>query len=804
MLSARINDRFSPTSSFDLIHTDLDLKPIWSKHQMEGEAMLKLVPYFYAQDKITIDAKSFEIHEVALKTNQGKKIPLEYNYNKRKLIIFLDKSYERKDTFNLYIKYTANPDSVMTFAGKAISDEKGLYFINTDLSQKGVTPHLWTQGETEANSTWFPTIDIPSEKHTQRIKLTYDQKLVSLSNGKLISSKINSDKTKTDIWEQILPHSVYLSVVVIGDFTIVKDKWKNKEVSYYMEPQYASMARPIFGRTPEMLEFFSNKLGYEFPWDKYAQVIVHEFVAGAMENTSAVTYNTSYQKDARELIDRNDDETVAHELMHHWFGDIVTCEDWGHLTLNESFANYAEYLWQEYKYGADAAQYHWQSDIAPYFSSANSKTEPLVRYRYEKADDMFDVISYNKGGKILHMLRTYLGDDAFFQSLKLYLHRHEYKTAEYSNLRMCFEEVSGEDLKWFFDQWYLKGGHPVLTSSYSYSDERVILKISQKHNFDTGFIYRLPLDVDIYTDSGVYRKRISLTQKSDSFVFKFPGMKGLVVDGTHSLVGIKNESKTTEDWIYLLTHSKNYLDQVTAIKKLNSKKSRKEVKNTLFDKLNSDKPRVVTSVVKLIDEEWLGEDPKWNQKLSEITYKNPSGYARAAAIEKLGENKSISEFRGLIAEKLKDSSYLVEVQALNLLSKIDSSAALNYALQCTRYKNYAMLSKVFELIAKTERDTMIKYFDDAISNGQGVSLLSIYSRLGTFVASQNDSLFEQRIVEFSKLAETKKGVNKYAGTYALNALKAGLTKRKDESSKKKLERVETILKNIKDETESEH
>ena len=361
------------------------------------------------------------------------------------------------------------------------------------------------------------TLDHPSEKHTQSLKVTYDSKYVSLANGKLKSSRDNKNGTKTDHWVQTIPHSVYLTVLVIGDYTIVKDEWRGKEVSYYMEPRYKSLARPIFGRTPEMMEYFSKLLGVEFPWDKYSQVIVHDFTAGAMENTSAVTFNTMFQKDERELLDDNDDETVAHELFHHWFGNIVTCKTWTHLTLNESFANYSEYLWTEYKYGKEAAEYHWTRDLSPYFSYSSAKKEPLIRYFYKKPDDMFDVISYNKGGKILHMLRNYLGDEAFFKSLNLYLTKFRFKTAEYSNLRQCFEEVSGEDLYWFFNQWYDNGGHPILTSSYLKSADSGVLIVSQRHNFDSSLVYKIPMDLNIYTGDVIKRQRVILNKKSDTF-----------------------------------------------------------------------------------------------------------------------------------------------------------------------------------------------------------------------------------------------------------------------------------------------
>jgi len=791
-----------PTKYFDLLHTDLNLTPVWQAHQMKGEAVLTLTPYFQPQKMITLDAKSMTVDKISLILKSGN-IDLKYNSTQTKLIIFLDKTYTSKDTLKLSILYTANPDSVKGEDGKAIKQDKGLYFINTDGKRKGVPTHLWTQGETQANSCWFPTFDHPSEKHTQTLKVTYDEKYVSLSNGKLVSSKKNTDGTKTDYWVQKLPHSVYLTVLVIGDYKIVKDKWKDKEVAYYMEPQYENMARPIFGRTPEMIEFFSNKLGVEFPWDKYSQVIVHDFVAGAMENTSAVTFNTMFQKDERELIDANDDETVAHELFHHWFGDLATCESWSHLTLNESFANYSEYLWYEYKYGKDEAENHWYRDLSPYFSMASRKREPLVRYDYTKPDDMFDLISYNKGGKILHMLRKYLGDEAFFKSLKLYLTKFSFKTAEYTDLRKSFEEVTGEDLTWFFDQWYLKGGHPTITSSYRKEANKTVLTISQKHNFDTSFIYKLPLDIDVYTGDIAKRKRIVLNKAKDSFEIYEQDVKAVVVDGTNSLVGVKTEVRPVEDWVFVLQNSDSYLDKSTAIRKLKNHKGKDIVKNALFDALSSPKSRVVTSAIKMIESSWLEKEEKWNTKLIEIAKQNIRGTTRAAALEKLAENKDLKKYEDLVAEKLKDSSYSVEDEALKFLTKIDSNKALEYAKANINRNHFGLISTIYELIGNNKNPQDSQLFINGIDQAKGYKKIAIYMNYGKYLASMSANTVDEKLVEFEKMITSDDDIEVYCAKSALGSMKSEFSKNSDAKSKERMAQIEKIIAKAKTKDEEE-
>lgn len=790
--SSFAQNQTQPTKLFDLLHTDLNLRPNWKDHTITGEATLSLLPYFHPQDILVLDAKSMDIRSINLIKKSGN-IKLNFTNDKVHLTINLDKKYTKKDTVKIKIDYTAIPDSVKEKGGSAISSEKGLYFINTDGKKKGVPTHLWTQGETQANSCWFPTIDHPSEKHTQAIKVTYEDKYVSLANGKLVSTKKNTDGTKTDYWVQKLPHAVYLTVLVIGDFKIVKDKWRDKEVSYYMEPKYVAMARPIFGRTPEMIEFFSKKLGVDFPWDKYSQVIIHEYVSGAMENTSAVTFNTMFQKDARELIDANDDETVAHELFHHWFGDLVTCESWSHLTLNESFANYSEYLWYEHKYGKDEAENHWSRDMAPYFSSASRKKEPLIRYDYEKPDDMFDVISYNKGGKILHMLRKYVGDEVFFKSLNLYLTKHAYKTAEYSDLRKCFEEVSGEDLDWYFNQWYLKGGHPIITSSYKKSTDSTVLIISQKHNFDTSFLYKLPLVIDIYTGDIVKKKNYLFTKASDTIVIYEKDIKCISIDGNNSLVGTKTETRELDDWLYILKNSESYSDQSTAIKKLKNHKSKDKVKDALYEAMSSDKPRTVSAAMKMIDEKWLKQDPKWNQKLIEIISKNPKGSTRSVAIETLGKNDSLNQYRELVLKMLKDSSYLVEDEALKIYAKIDSVNALEYAKKNIKANSFGLLNTVFEIIAKDKAFANLQLFEAGIEAAEGFKKIAIYPSFGNYLATSPKEIVDEKLIQFEKMIFSKDEIENFCAKSVLGSMKGEFNKKADPDSKLRVIEIDAIL-----------
>ncbi|RYG31934.1 MAG: M1 family peptidase, partial [Chitinophagaceae bacterium] len=426
-------------------------------------------PHFYPTDSLRLDAKGMEIKEVALVKGTSKS-PLKYEYDGMQLNIKLDKTYTRDEKYTLYFDYVSKPDDLKVEGSAAITDAKGLYFINPKGEEKNKPTQIWTQGETEASSVWFITIDKPNQKTTQEISMTVPSKYVTLSNGLLATQKKNTDGTRTDTWKMNQPHAPYLFFMGVGEYSVVKDMYKGKEVSYYVEKEYEPYARGIFGNTPEMIKFFEEKLGVAYPWDKYAQIVGRDYVSGAMENTTATLHQESAYQNGRELVDGNVwEETIAHELFHHWFGDLVTAESWSQLTVNESFANYSEYLWNEYKFGKDAADEHHFQDMQGYLMSGSEKKN-LVRHHYNNKEDMFDAVSYNKGGRILHMVRNYVGDDAFYASLKNYLNTNKFKTGEAEQLRLSLEEMTGKDMNWFFNQWYYSAGHPKLKINYNYDD----------------------------------------------------------------------------------------------------------------------------------------------------------------------------------------------------------------------------------------------------------------------------------------------------------------------------------------------
>jgi len=559
--------RASATKINDLVHTKLAVKFDYAKRYLYGQAWITLKPHGYATDSLRLDAKGMDIKAVAL-MNGTEQTPLKFTYTDRNnLYISLGRSIKPGEAYTVYLDYTAKPNELKVKGSAAITDAKGLYFINPDSTTKGKPVQIWTQGETEGSSAWFPTIDRPNQKSTEEIAMTVPSKYVTLSNGKLVSQVPAGPGLRTDTWKMDLPHAPYLFMMAVGDFKIYKDTWRGKEVNYYLEPKYAPYAKQIFGNTPDMLEFFSNRLGVEFPWNKYAQIVCRDYVSGAMENTTATLHGEQVQMTERELLDREYDgeSVIAHELFHQWFGDYVTAESWSNLTVNESMADFSEGLYAEHKYGRTAADAHNYRNLRRYLANPADAAKDLVRFHYGDKEEMFDLVTYQKGGAVVDMLRTYLGDDVFFAGLQKYLKDNALGNGEAHQMRLAMEAVSGQDLNWFYNQWYFGAGHPVVTIDYAWDAARKTELVTVKQN-QAGAPFRLPFAIDYYVNGQAQRQRVLLTQTTQTFEMPLAAQPTLVnVDAEKKTVWLKTDNKPFSAFAYQYAHAPLYVDRREAL-----------------------------------------------------------------------------------------------------------------------------------------------------------------------------------------------------------------------------------------------
>lgn len=786
--------RASAEKVHDLVHTKLEASFDVPKAYMYGKVWITLKPHFYPSGTLILDAKGMDIKEVALVKGNAKS-QLKFLYDEQQLTITLDKIYKGGEAYTIYIDYTSKPNELKTEGSAAITDAKGLYFINPKGEEKDKPTQIWTQGETEATSVWCPTIDKSNQKTTQEFYLTVPAKWVTLSNGKLVSQKPGRNGTRTDYWKMDLPHSPYLFFIGAGDYAVIKDSWKGKEVSYYVEKEYAPVARKIFGLTPEMISFYSQITGIDYPWVKYSQIVGRDYVSGAMENTTATLHQESAQQDARELTDGNSWEgTIAHELFHHWFGDYVTSESWSNLTLNESFADYSELLWDEYKYGKDKAGETQYTALQGYLGS-NSEKKDLVRFYYSNKEDMFDAVSYNKGGRVLHMLRNVVGDSAFFKSLNLYLTSNKFKSAEVHQLRLAFEEVTGKDLNWFFNEWYFGSGHPILDINYSYDEVakqvKVLVKQTQKDK-----LFQFPVAIDVYQGSTKTRHKVWVQNTVDSFFFASDTKPDLInFDGDKVLLCTKKENKQLENYLHQYRFAGLYLDRREAIEFIAKKQDDPRailfmqqaihdpysgLRSFAISKLDMKKEAVVTAV---------------ESTLNEIAAKDPSRIVRSKAVETLGNLKKPA-YKALYISLVNDSSYTLSAAALVALDKIDGPAAIAESKRLSKQQmKGALLNAVASTLIKSGDETAI---DEIITTYGKMdftqSKFNLTAALANFLGTSKNSEQVKRGVD--EIVKFRDGVPEQFGLNQVmdNFLKMIIGKK--EAAKKTGENIQSLQEQI--------
>lgn len=804
----------------DLIHTKLEVNFDWTYSRLNGKATLDMKPHFYATRMCYLNARGFDIKSVKLyqvvstaaaststvkakpgvnqPADKAKKmevkmteLPCTFKYESDSIKLDLGREFKADEQFQVQIEYVAKPDELEQGGSNAISGDKGLYFINPKSTNPHKMPQIWTQGETQSNSAWFPTVDSPNQKTTQEIYMTVLDKFTTLSNGLLVDSKKNADGTRTDHWKLDLPHAPYLAMMGVGEFKKFTDEpWKGKEISYYVEAPYYEHAKAIFGNTKEMIDFFSTKLGVDYAWPKYAQIVVRDYVSGAMENTSATLHGDfAVYATTREILDGNKGEDIiSHELFHQWFGDLVTTESWSNLPLNESFATYGEYLWQEYKFGRDAADQHHAQSRSGYMAS--NKQVNLIRFNYENREDMFDGFSYNKGGQVLHMLRKVVGDDAFFASLKKYLETRKFKTAEIHDLRMAFEEVTGKDMNWFFNQWFLAKGHPVIevTKNFNLPEATIELTVEQKQNFKNVPLYELPLEVDIYQNGKVVRHHIVITEAKQTFKFKSEGsgMPNLVnFDAERQLLAELTYKKTTDEYIFQYKNAPLYSDRMEALKELYKEVSKNDgAYQTIKWAAENDKyHRVRQSAIGFLNSMAKEKEADLKPLMTKIFQFDKKTTTRAEALEFLNTHYANDPALNALNEKaLMEPSYAIDAEALDYYVKKDPKLALEKAKPFEKEPGKAILYTLSGLYGGHGGASEIVFFHTNMKNFGGfelITFLSNYIKLAKRCEGYSEALTAAR--DFEIIAKDGGRFTKSGAVKGLKDLLAVWTKKETDA-----------------------
>jgi len=552
-----------PARTYDVQHYVIRTRFDVPNKTVIGDETIALKPLTTNFNSFALDAANLNVEAVTL---EGKNAPLRFTTSPDKLTINLDRAYSSADAIAVRIRYRAKP-------------QRGLYFISPAQSNATDRPskpaQIWTQGEPEDNHYWFPCYDFPDDKATSEQFITVPTNQLVISNGALINRTENGDGTQTFHWAMNKPHSSYLISLIVGDYAKIADAYKNVAVEYYTYRNTEADARRAFGKTPQMMRWFSERLQYEYPYNRYAQTVVAGFIFGGMENITATTQaDNEILNRADEAPQTSADNLVSHELSHQWFGDLVTCKDWSQAWLNEGFATFMEASFKEHEGGHDAYLFELRNDARTYMREDTARyRRPLIYNRYRVPIDLFDATLYQKGAFVLHTLRGVVGDETFWKALNLYLRENQYRNVETADLQRVFERVSNRKLDWFFDQWVTKAGYPELRARYVYdaATKKLTLNVAQTQTPDdlTPAVFRLPVEIELATAGDTRTERIEITQREQSFTFSMDGEPRMIrFDKDSRILKTLDFPQSNAMLSYQLTHSADAVGRIEAAEAL--------------------------------------------------------------------------------------------------------------------------------------------------------------------------------------------------------------------------------------------
>ncbi len=454
---------YAPDRPADVQHVDLRLTLDLEAGRVRGTVATTFRALFDDLRLVRLSASELEVERVALVNGPA----LRATQDGRSLTIALDRAYQHGETFTIAIDYAARPRT-------------GMHFVRPGPDDPTRPMQVWTQGQPETNHFWFPCHDSPNDRATTSLTVTVPAPYFALSNGRL--EKVEEDSgagTRTYFWRHDVPHPAYLVTLVVGEFAELQDTWDGLPVQYYVRPDRAQDARLMMGKTPDMLAFYSERFGVRYPYEKYAQVVC-EVYTGAMEHTSATTHSFSLLPDARAALDATAPKrVVAHELVHQWFGDLLTCRDWSHLWLNESFATYFEAAYTQYDDGEDAFRYELRENLHEYLEQPYKR--PIVHHVYNSDGwELFDAHAYEKGSLVLHLLRFVLGEQGFWRAIQHYLRTNQGREVITADLERAIEEATGRSMGQFFEQWVYRAGHPEFEVSFTWDEEHKLASLAVK------------------------------------------------------------------------------------------------------------------------------------------------------------------------------------------------------------------------------------------------------------------------------------------------------------------------------------
>ncbi len=661
---------FVPDHSVEPEHVKIEINFDFAKEMVTTTTTFNLVVKKEIIDKISLDAKNLTIHETIIGG-----IAQNFENSGRKLHVFVKEHFVRGTKFQLQIKSSVEKPAA------------GVYFVKPSLEYSQKHMHVWTQCQDEDASYFIPCFDHPSFKQTSEVIINnIPNGMIALSNGNLVKKTDSLYHYKFDV-----PHSIYLISIVVGDFKEISDSWDGIPVSFYVHPSRIEDGHRAFDKTKEIVQFFSEFTGVRYPYQKYSQIAVSDFIFNGMENTTVTTQTDLTLHDERAHLDFSSIGLVAHELAHQWFGDLLTCKEWAHAWLNESFATYFQVLFFEHDLGKDEFDYDLLNKAEAYFNEdSNNYRRPVVYNKYAEPIDLFDAHLYPGGAWRLNMLRKMFGTEEFRRVINYYVEQNKYSNVETIDLQRAFEKVTGTNVDSFFDQWLYKAGYPVIEFDYSWKENsnQLELHVQQTQNIEEIQLFKFIAKVKIVFENGKEKIiTVDIKQKDQSF-YIYLDEKPLFASFDYNNAILKKLSiKTTPEFLKnQIKSDSEIIGRINAVQSL-AKESTLENITFLGEKLNTDlfwgvKARIAQSLGA------IGGQEAENLLIAALSEPHPK--ARRAIVDELhnfpNSLKSAQALENIL--KNSDSSYFVESEACKSLGSLKNPLSLNLLTKQLEKESY--------------------------------------------------------------------------------------------------------------------
>jgi aminopeptidase N len=721
--------QYAPDRNFKTEHIRLEFSFDLKKKIIFGRSVTS-IRIITEADRVEFDAVNMQISSVRGRNNSA----LKFDYDKMKLVVHLDKKAPPGSSLEIAIDY------------KLSDPPLGAYFIGPDKAYPKNPLQVWTHSEAEEARYWYPCHDAPHEKFTAEIILTLPSDFFALSNGLL--ANVTEDKKageKTFHWKMKNPIPSYLIMFAVGKFSEIRDEWDGIPITYYCEKGCEDDTRRAFGKTPAMLEFFSKKTGVRYPYEKYAQVAVACFPFAGMEHTTATTESDVLLHDekAHQEYTRHD-EVVAHELAHQWFGDLLTCKDWSHAWLNESFATYFEALFIKHDRGRDEFLYEILDKAKQYFSEDKDRyRRPIVTNIFMQPGDIFDRHLYEKGAVILHMLKNILGNEMWWKCINRYIESNKHSTVETSDLIKAIEETTGKNMKKFFDQWVYGAGHPELKASYYWDDKtkEAVIRIAQLQKTDDQTpLFSLPLKIEIITKEGpeIFSEKFEENQKQFRYKMKSTPID-VRIDPDFFVLKKLEFNKPRHMWHYQLENDPNPQGRIFAAQEI-AKSGNNESAAILAKQFEREKFWGVQAEIALAISGIRTETSFQLLKKMVGTRNLKVRRAVATALGEFKSEKALDTLKILLSDK---NSYFVPMEAARSIGRTGQEQAMQILKKTLSVASWndVIKSGALEGIAQLQTDESIQLLKEHASYGYNErSRMTAIRNLGVYGKGRKDVL----------------------------------------------------------------